>query len=277
MDAAGNIDMYAERRLSLHAEKDLNFSAGESIRLKANKFITMYAGDTRGQAALDGPPADGEIRIQSAADMHIMSEDNLRLNVATDLLGEVGSNTELEIGGNLNVSAGSTVYFKGGSNVCFDSPNVKWRVSGKDTTVNDLVDFLDEFIDNHNDLVQKYNSHTHTQGNGNDLGGGGTTSGPNPTDQNAPKINDEGLAANPEVTDDETEFAPWTNRVPQHEPWPRVLMQDGGDGGQNSQNSGYQDNVDWIEQYDNQGQAGREDVGKVEGDETVERGRFWRR
>ena len=75
-----------------------------------------------------------------------------------------------------------------------------------------------------------------------------------------------------------TEISPWTNRVPQHEPWPRVLKQDGGDEPQNTLTDGYKNNVDWIDQFDNETPPeGLEPIGKVEGDETIERGPLWRR
>lgn len=73
------------------------------------------------------------------------------------------------------------------------------------------------------------------------------------------------------------EISPWTNRVPMHEPWPRVLKQDEGDK-QNEKNEGYKNNVDWIDQFDNEkNPEGRELIGKVEGDVEIERGKLWRR
>ena len=74
-----------------------------------------------------------------------------------------------------------------------------------------------------------------------------------------------------------TEISPWTNRVPQHEPWPRVMKQDKGDD-VNEENDGYLNNVDWIDQYDNQNPPeGLQPIGRIEGDEEIERGPFWRR
>lgn len=75
-----------------------------------------------------------------------------------------------------------------------------------------------------------------------------------------------------------TEIAPWTNRVPEHEPWPRVMKQDKGDAPQNEMNDGYTNNVDWIDQYDNESSPeGLQPIGRVEGDEEIERGLLWRR
>lgn len=263
MDAVGNIDVYAERRLSVHAEKDLNFSAGESIRMKANKFISMYAGDNRGQAPLSETLADGEIRIHSADATHITSQGDFRVTVEGD--------TDIDLGGTLNVESLSEMYIGSQADIHLDSPNIDFRVSGKDTTVNDFIDFLDEYVSQFNDFVDVFNTHTHTITSGSSAG---PTPPPDQSATDADEINDEGLSPNPEV--ELAEFAPWTNRVPMHEPWPRVLMQDSDDT-VNSENDGYQNNVDWVEQYNNVGQDGREPIGKVEGDETLSRGRFWRR
>lgn len=74
-----------------------------------------------------------------------------------------------------------------------------------------------------------------------------------------------------------TEISPWTNRVPEHEPWPRVLKQDQGDV-VNEENDGYTNNVDWIDQYDNESSPeGLQPIGRIEGDEEIERGPLWRR
>lgn len=91
LDSNGNIDIFAERRVSVHAEKDINFSTEESFRVKAKKGIYMYAGETEGQESLDdGKPEDGEIRFHSTGDTHLMVEKNLRTLVKEDWLTEVG-------------------------------------------------------------------------------------------------------------------------------------------------------------------------------------------
>jgi len=270
MDYAGNVDLYAERRLSVHAEKDINISAGESIRMKAGKFISMYAGDTRGQTPLSDPVPDGDIRIQASNDLHLKTEENMRIAVGQNLLANVAGNTDIDLTGRLNLESDGEMFIESLANIKLDSPNIDFRVSGKDTTVNDLMNFLDEFVGDVNDLRTKYNSHVH--------GGSGP---PSPTDTpDINEINDESLASNPDPDLDLTQLAPWTNRVPQHEPWPRVMMQDSDDT-ENEQNDGYVNNVDWVEQYDNivrdGDPSGREPIGKVEGDEEIERGLFWRR
>lgn len=246
MDAAGNIDLFAERRLSIHAEKDLNLSAGESIRMKANNFISMYAGDTRGQSPLSEEIARGEIRIQSSNDLHITSQGNMFLKVDEELKAYLGDTLTIGVESDINIGALGNIGLSG-SDIVF-SP------SGKNTTINDLTDFLDDFVD-------IFNEHIHVNAGAN---------------LNLETPLEPADAITVDVSAEEIKLAPWTNRVPQHEPWPRVLMQDSDDP-VNSENRGYLNNVDWIEQYNNEGEAGREPVGKIEGDETINRGRFWRR
>lgn len=102
LDSNGNIDVYGERRLSFHAEKDINFTTDETFRVKANKGIHLYAGETTGQIPLDdNKPEDGEIRLHSTADTHIMSEDNLRVLTKNDSLSEIGGSSFTSIAGEM--------------------------------------------------------------------------------------------------------------------------------------------------------------------------------
>lgn len=69
----------------------------------------------------------------------------------------------------------------------------------------------------------------------------------------------------------------WTNRVPMHEPWPRVMKGDTNPP-PNSKNQEYKKNVHHIDQYDNEtSPEGLRPIGRVEGDEDIDRGPLWRR
>lgn len=101
LDKSGNIDVYSERRISFHAKKDINFTTDETFRVKAKKGIHLYAGDNKDQENLPNPPEDGEIRIQSEADMHIISKKNLRQLTFIDNLVETGGKKCESIGDSL--------------------------------------------------------------------------------------------------------------------------------------------------------------------------------
>jgi len=277
MDSSGNIDIFAERRLSIHSGKDLNFSADESIRFKAGTYISMYAGQATGQTPLASQLRTGEIRLHAADDLNVTVGADIRFNIQNDVLGSVETgNVDLSVGGDYNLEVGSSAYITAVNDVIFDSGNIRFRVTGKDTTVRDQIDFLDEFVGEVNAFVSVFDSHAHTISTGSSAGTTVNAVGSGYDANDATEINDEALEANPEVEEDETQISPWTNRVPEHEPWPRVLMQDSNDT-VNSLNSGYLNNVDWIKQYDNVGTNGRESIGKVEGTDTITRGPFWRR
>jgi hypothetical protein len=70
--------------------------------------------------------------------------------------------------------------------------------------------------------------------------------------------------------------APWTNRVPAHEPWPRTLM--GDTVGANDANDECERNTSHNPQFvDDGGGIGSQSIGRVEGTITIQRGEFWRR
>lgn len=93
MDSNGNIDVYAENRVSIHSESDLNLTAGGDIRMYAGQGIHLYAGHTAdGQGPpLGDTPNDGEIRIQSEYDTHMVSL-NHRQKSYENTYSEVGIN-----------------------------------------------------------------------------------------------------------------------------------------------------------------------------------------
>lgn len=73
----------------------------------------------------------------------------------------------------------------------------------------------------------------------------------------------------------EAQLALWTNRVPQHEPWPRVMKVDETI---NKQSDEINKNVRHTDQYDNTTSPdGLQPIGRVEGTETIDRGPLWRR
>lgn len=73
----------------------------------------------------------------------------------------------------------------------------------------------------------------------------------------------------------EAENAPWTNRVPEHEPWPRTLMAN--DQGINSKTDQCDYNTHHNPQFEDDGGAASESINRVEGQDTLDRGPFWRR
>lgn len=66
----------------------------------------------------------------------------------------------------------------------------------------------------------------------------------------------------------EAQIALWTNRVPMHEPWPRVLKLNASKG-----DTDYKKNTDHVDQFE----PTERDVNRREGDELIVRNKLWRR
>jgi hypothetical protein len=103
MDSAGSIDMYSKTRISFHSDGDINLDATGSIRLTSVQGIYGYAGGPSGLPPLPSNPPAGEIRFQSQADMHLISDNFRQLSFA---------NTIFEIGGNMCTSVGGEYYLQ---------------------------------------------------------------------------------------------------------------------------------------------------------------------
>lgn len=70
-------------------------------------------------------------------------------------------------------------------------------------------------------------------------------------------------------------FAVWTNRVPGHEPWPRTLMGNTPDKNESSDENEF--NTRHEPQLTDASEEGSKLIGRLEGEITIERGKFWRR
>lgn len=70
-------------------------------------------------------------------------------------------------------------------------------------------------------------------------------------------------------------FALWTNRVPQHEPWPRTLMVDTPN--LNKETNEHEYNINHNPQFNDDSPVGSKKINRVEGEEVIPRGKFWRR
>lgn len=70
-------------------------------------------------------------------------------------------------------------------------------------------------------------------------------------------------------------YAVWTNRVPQHEPWPRTLMVNTEN--LNTTTDEHEFNTRHNPQFTEDSEEGRKQIGKIEGETEITRGPFWRR
>lgn len=197
IDQNGNIDIFSEKRVSIHAKQDINLTSDETVRITGKKGVHLYS--------------DEDVRIQSAKDINMLSDKNINVQstskfsiISNDSIHVKSSSiTCLESSGEMNVK-GSIINMDGSSGA-----NIK---SGGSVLVTGSVIHL-----------------------------------------NGPSANS---ATSASPTSANKAF--WTNRIPDREPWARVVTKD-----------------DFTHEpeltYDD------ENVGKVERGVTILRNRNWKR
>lgn len=283
LDTAGNIDIFTERNISMRAKEDINFSTDGTFRVKAEKGIYMSAGKSAGAPLEgDGVPSDGQIRFFSEQDTHFYTEGDMFQYVKGDMdftldgdfTGIVGKAYNLEIvtdeyniktpsskiminGSKLELES-TKILLDGASSVQIQGGATRAKFSGIKVKIDATTVGFNDYGTTIGKIVSRIN----------------TCCTPLiPT----PQIVIPKSPHNPEIDVKPTHISPWTNRVPDHEPWPRVMKIDGDDT-QNKPSDGIKDNTAWIDQFtddgdeDNSGQ-----IGIVEGEYETPRGVFWRR
>lgn len=101
MDYNGNIDMYG-KRISMRAEEDINFTAGETIRMYADKGIHMVS--------------KMEVNIQATNDISVKTDANV-------LVG-AGGKTNLTSSAAINLKAGGNI-IQSGSKIMLNSDSAE--------------------------------------------------------------------------------------------------------------------------------------------------------
>jgi len=91
MDEVGNIDIYGERNISVHAEKDINFVAGGKFSVEAEDGIHLTT--------------NGEARISAFTGVHLQSDDTVKIKGSTMFL-ESDGDVDIKAGGKFIADAG---------------------------------------------------------------------------------------------------------------------------------------------------------------------------
>lgn len=146
MDNNGNVDLFCDRRFSVHANKDINFTSEETIRMNAKNGIYLTAGDfgTGLSDTLDFEPETGEVRIHSQADTHIKSNKNIRTfagesyyrEVIKDVMEITYGSEFKEVTNDINVTTLRGDY---SSNIARDNNEIIGRNSKRFTRKNSAV------------------------------------------------------------------------------------------------------------------------------------------
>jgi len=113
MDEVGNIDIYGERNISVHAEKDINFVAGGKFSVEAEDGIHLSTGGEARISAFTGVhlQSDDTVKIKGAT-MFIESDDDVDIKAAGNFIADGGGTSSLLAGGNVLLT-GAQVHFNG--------------------------------------------------------------------------------------------------------------------------------------------------------------------
>lgn len=198
MDEKGNIDVFASRNISFHAKKDINFTAGETIRLNAVDGIHVES--------------DDEIRIHSkgidGGDFSIRSDTNIRQYSVLNTYVESEVAIHIKSLDAIMVQTGTVLNITAASSVAVSTPETSFSAAVKVGATMDVVGATTTA-----NIVANTSSIAAPPGSGDHsgqvkLGSGGTPATPTAA-----------IVADP--ADELQAF--FTNRVPEHEPWARVM------------------------------------------------------
>lgn len=196
MDEAGNVDVYAERNLSFHAEQDINFTTEKAFRVKAKKGIHMIS--------------EAEMRLHAQTDMHIKANAKLELHTGEDFDIFNASNINIKSDGDFNIESVGAATIKAGSDLIMEGVSSISSTSGGSISGKAGGDFVGEaggaagLTAGANVLLTGVQIHFNGP--------------PSPPAAGTPAPGAPPTAAT-------TKDAYWTSRVPEHEPWARVMTE----------------------------------------------------
>lgn len=97
LDRVGNVDIYAERNVSVRAGGDINYTTDQTFRVKAKQGIHMHT--------------DGEYRATAGGAMHVHSGSTLTLSSSQGVDVKAGGDTRIQADGGLFGDSGSDTTF----------------------------------------------------------------------------------------------------------------------------------------------------------------------
>lgn len=250
MDQNGNIDIFSTTRVSIHSVKEMNFTTDETFRVRAKKGIHLQS--------------DEEIRIHSKSkDIHIRSDENIRTNAVQSIFQQAGQEYHQKSGAGTFITAAADINIKSSAAMKINSSgtmDVKsdsiFKFSGTNGSLSSSGVYWGS---DYTTPIMSLNGHEHRYYPG---------PGPYLTYTTDHAFTPGALAPASAATDaqpPEEKQAFWTARVPEHEPWNRVMMK--------------AENADLDEGNSHVPEFTYEDpmVGKKDRGETTQRNPFWHR
>lgn len=187
VDQVGNVDMYADKNVSVRAGGDINYTTDQTFRVKAKEGIHLH---TEGEYRVR---AEKQIHFNTLSTLNITTQDNINVLSNSGIDIETSDDTNIKSGSGLSIETANDVNINSGSNVNIQTGSSLHIDTSADTLINSSGDII---------------------GQGSMVYFHGPGGGPDPGTLS--------LSSLPTV--DESSHAYWTSRVPEHEPWARVFM-----------------------------------------------------
>lgn len=249
MDKNGNVDIYSERRISVYAEKDINFKAGNSFRVEAPNIHFNASSDFRVHSNDVYFRTDNDFNVRASNDINLCGLNETKIETSSTL--HLNSADTRISGGIINIDSLTTVQFGLLSGTTTLELQVVSSYGARATIPSVVVksDLLPVVYDNANAVGT-----TPT----------GTTDS---TQQTPPAPVITSIVSADSACSETFKFAYAPNKVPQHEPYGRVMV-----------NSNFSD-VDTAPNSSTTLELTYSDskVGKYELGETIIRNSNWRR
>jgi len=207
LDSVGNIDIYASKNISTHAKGDISFTTDKTFRVQAKEGIHLRT--------------DDEYRLHADKDINVRTEQNYRSHSGQNIYVESDGSTNITTHGSMLmlsdvdinvISTTETLLQQGTSLDINTTSDGKWTTGGS----------------THMNASGSYNQQSGSSMNL--LAGGQILQTGSQIHLNGPSAGSASTASSPATSDPAMEtHAYWTSRVPEHEPWGRMFMNEDAD------------------------------------------------
>lgn len=110
MDRNGNVDIYSERRISVHAEKDINFKAGSSFRVEAPNVHFNASSDFRVHSNDIHFRTDNDFNVRASNNINMCGLNETKIEANSGTLHLTSPDTRLS-GTVINIDSSTTIQF----------------------------------------------------------------------------------------------------------------------------------------------------------------------
>ena len=233
------IEMDQNGNIDIYGGRNLSVHAKKDINFTANETFRVHAKGIHMYSS-------DEIRLHSKKDFNVYSEENYRLATVKSMFIEPDENLYLNVHQSVFEQVANDIHRKvGGSSFYQTSGELHFNTSG--------------------DAKYTSGGTTHIRAGGDIIETGSSIHLNGPPASQASQANDSQPA--------EEKHSFWTSRVPEHEPWARVMMKGKGPGGADNDGT----TVDIANEHTPEYSYDDKNVGRVERGERIKRNKHWHR